>query len=61
MRKKIVFVVFAVATLFGVAGAATPADAGLPVGVKKECGGYNVYIFGSPLIVNVWCPENPPS
>lgn len=61
MRKKIVFVAFAAAALLGVGGAATPADAGLPVEVRRECGGYNVYVFGTPLYNNVWCPDYPPA
>ena len=63
MRKRIVFVAFAAAALAGVAGSAAPApaNAGLPVEVRRECGGYNVYVFGTPLYNNVWCPDYPPA
>lgn len=58
MRKKIALVVAGIAAV-AVAGSAAPAAAdGKPVEVRRECGGYNVYINGSPVITNVWCPDD---
>ena len=58
MRKKMAFVLVALSALGGVAVSAAPAQArGKPVEVRQECGGYNVYVNGTPLIVYVWCPD----
>lgn len=59
MRKKLAFVFLALTTA-GVLGSAVPAGAtakDFPVEVRQECGGYNVYVFGTPLITYVWCPD----
>lgn len=61
MRKKIALVLFAAFALGGIGASASPAQAGGPVQVKKECGSYNVYVNGQPLIHYVWCPDNAPS
>lgn len=61
MRKKITLVLFAAFALGGIGASASPAQAGGPVQVKKECGSYNVYVNGQPLIHYVWCPDNTPS
>lgn len=59
MRKKIALVIAGFAAVAGVAGSAAPASAdGKPVEVRRECGSYNVYVNGSPLITNVWCPDH---
>lgn len=62
MRKKIALA-FVALSAAGVLATAAPAGAAkeAPVEVRKECGGYNVYINGTPLITYVWCPENPPA
>lgn len=61
MRKKIALVLFAAFALGGIGASVSPAQAGGPVQVKKECGSYNVYVNGQPLIQYVWCPDNAPS
>ena len=57
MRKKIALAFLALTTA-GVLGSAAPASsAEKPVEVRRECGSYNVYVFGTPLITYVWCPD----
>lgn len=62
MRKKIALGLFLLSTT-GLVASAAPAGATKegPVQVRQECGTYNVYVNGSPLITHVWCPENPPA
>ena len=58
--RKLTAVAFLLLTLAGVFSSAVPAGAaakGGPVEVRQECGSYNVYVFGTPLITYVWCPE----
>lgn len=56
--RKLTAVAFLVLTLAGVFSSAVPAGAASkPVEVREECGGRNVYVFGTPLITYVWCPD----
>lgn len=61
MRKltAVAFLVLTLAVGFASASPAGAAAKGGPVEVRDECGGKNVYVFGTPLITYVWCP--PPS
>ena len=59
MRKGMAVTVLALIAL-GIGGSASPASAtakDFPVEVRQECGSYNVYVFGTPLITWVWCPD----
>jgi hypothetical protein len=58
--RKLTAVAFLLVTLGGVFSSAVPAGATAkdgPVEVRRECGSYNVYVFGTPLITYVWCPD----
>jgi len=59
IMRKLTAAAFLVVSLPGVIGSAAPAGAaaqGEPVEIRDECGGKNIYIFGTPLITYVWCP-----